>query len=236
MASEQNQLTDSATKNKIITCFVHYNKSDDQSKLFDILRDFRTRCSLKFSHHPGYIFFTLSSEYLNEFSQVRPFKISKFISKSQYTCDKNTADLLMKQRDSFVRMIWGDDNCMTFLSRTPTRIHNQLVRRIFKDSAQEFDRNSYTYTNNTQSEQFIEQKHFFQEMNQHVQANQVNQTNQTNQTIQTIQNETEGFVKVEKKQRKPRTTETPMGKTKYNNNENKQQEAPKIRGRKTTRL
>lgn len=143
--TDQNQMADSkSNKPRIITCFVHYNKDDDQTKIFDVLKDFRTRHGLKFSHHQGYIFFTLSSEYLDELSKVRPFKVSKFQTKSEFACTKEVADKLIGQKDSFVRMFWNEeDEKITFVSRTLSRIHGQLVRRIFKDSDQQFDRDSY---------------------------------------------------------------------------------------------
>ena len=41
-------------------------------------------------------------------------------------------------------MNWSDeDETLTFLSRTTSRIHGQLVRRIFNDSQQEFVRTQY---------------------------------------------------------------------------------------------
>jgi hypothetical protein len=50
----------------------------------------------------------------------------------------------MSQKDSFIRMNWSDeDSTLSFLSRTTSRIHGQLVRRIFNDSQQEFVRTQY---------------------------------------------------------------------------------------------
>ena len=42
-------------------------------------------------------------------------------------------------------MIWNEEkSVLTFLSRTTSRVHAQLVKRIFRDSQQEFVRTDYT--------------------------------------------------------------------------------------------
>lgn len=136
--------TESANKHKNITCLIHYNENDDQTKIFEVLKKFRIERGLKFSHHKEYIFFTLSSEFLDEFYKERPFKISRFQTKSSYKCDKETSDKLMNQKDSFIRMIYNDENgILSFMSRTTPRIHGLLVRRIFSDSNQEFNKLNY---------------------------------------------------------------------------------------------
>jgi hypothetical protein len=140
---DQVQLTEN--RPRFITCFIHYSDNDNQEQIFEVLKTFRKEKGLKFSHHHGYIFFTLLSSYLDEFSKVRPFKISRFQTKSEYKCSKEDADKLMSQKDSFIRMIWNDEkSVLTFLSRTTSRVHAQLVKRIFRDSQQEFVRTEYT--------------------------------------------------------------------------------------------
>jgi len=143
--ADQVQLADQIeTRPRFITCFIHYSDDDNQEQIFEVLKTFRKEKGLKFSHHRGYIFFTLLSTYLDEFSKVRPFKISRFQTKSEYKCTKEVAEKLMSQKDSFIRMIWSDeDELLTFLSRTTSRVHGQLVRRIFRDSQQEFVRTQY---------------------------------------------------------------------------------------------
>ena len=143
--ADQVQLTDQQeNRPRFITCFIHYSDNDNQEQIFEVLKTFRKEKGLKFSHHRGYIFFTLLSTYLDEFSKVRPFKISRFQTKSEYKCSKEDADKLMSQKDSFIRMMWNDESSVvTFLSRTTSRVHGQLVRRIFRDSQQEFVRTQY---------------------------------------------------------------------------------------------
>jgi hypothetical protein len=221
--TDQLQMADSMqNKPRIITCFVHYNKTDDQSKIFDVLKDFRNRHGLKFSHHQGYIFFTLSSEHLDELSKVRPFKVSKFQTKSEFTCTKEVADKLIEQKDSFVRMFWNDETGrLTFVSRTLSRIHGQLVRRIFKDSNQQFDRDQYQIirTPNDNDNDNEEQKEVLDESK-----------------VQIKPHTQESFVKVENKKKTQTKSDTPRttkSKTKY---EPKQTESdvPKLRGKRTT--
>ncbi len=211
--TEQNQMADSTqNKPRIITCFVHYNNTDDQSKIFDVLKDFRTRHGLKFSHHQGYIFFTLSSEHLDELSKARPFKVSKFQTKSEFVCSKEVADKLIGQKDSFVRMFWNDETGkVTFVSRTLSRVHGQLVRRIFKDSEQQFDRDQY---------QIIRLPREGEEQREAEAQSKVQ----------------EGFVKIEHKKKAQSNTDvqrTKRPRTKY---EPKQSEgdSPKVRGKRAT--
>jgi len=144
--ADQKQLTDQTeNKPRFITCFIHYSENDNQEQIFEVLKRFRKEKGLKFSHHRGYIFFTLLSTHLDELSRVRPFKISRFQTKSVYNCSKEVADKLMSQKDSFIRMNWDEEaNTLTFLSRTVSRVHGQLIRRIFRDSQEEFIRTEYT--------------------------------------------------------------------------------------------
>lgn len=141
-------------KPKIMTGFIHYGEQDELTKLFDILNEFRKNNGLKYSHQykANMVFFSLSSEHLDEFSKVRPFKISRFQTRSEYKCDQETCDKLMAQKDSFVRMLWDENTgVLTFLSRTPLRVHTNLLKRIFKDSNVEFQKDSYTTLRNFNS-------------------------------------------------------------------------------------
>lgn len=132
---------------KIMTGYIHYGESDDLTQMFNILNEFKKNNGLKYSHQSkaGMIFFNISNEYLDAFSKVRPFKISKFESKTEYKCDESTSKQLINQKDSFLRMIWDEDReILIFQSRTPPRVHSNLVKRIFKDSGVEFQRDSYS--------------------------------------------------------------------------------------------
>ena len=134
------------TKPKIMTGYIHYNESDDLTQLFQILNEFRKNNGLKYSHQGkvSMVFFNISSEHLDALYKMRPFKISKFQTKSEYQCDSDTANKLMEQKDSFVRMTWNEQtNVLTLMSRTIGRVHGNLVRRIFKDSGLEFNNDHY---------------------------------------------------------------------------------------------
>lgn len=168
MTTNNNQTVFTNTSDNVrnITGYIHYNKDDDLSKIFDVLREFRTKYKLKYSHHQEFIFFCVSSDCLNELSKQQKFKVSHYRSKSEYKCSKENADLLMKVRDSFVRMYWHEDGHVEFLSRTIGRVHNQLVRRVFKEANLELDKTCYYYhrvardetgdkPNNTETSDFV---------------------------------------------------------------------------------
>jgi hypothetical protein len=153
MATQTNE-DQTKTKTRNVTGYIHYNKDDDLTKIFDTLREFRTKHGLKFSHHRDYIFFSVRSEHLNELAKQQPFRISHYRSKSQYKCDKQMADKLTNQSDSFVRMTWNEtDGNVQFLSRTTGKIHNQLLQRIFKDSDVSFNRSNYHMVRTQQNNQ-----------------------------------------------------------------------------------
>jgi len=156
------------TKSKIITGYIHYNESDDLAKIFEILNDFRKNHNLKYSHQSNVnmIFFNINSEYLEELSKVRPFKISKFQSKSEYKCESDVATALMKKKDSFLRMIWNEETkTLEFASRTISKVHSNLIKRVFKDSEQNFNKLNYkvlrdlnqNYSNKNQENDLEEQ-------------------------------------------------------------------------------
>lgn len=132
------------TKSKIVTLFIHYNQDDDLSKIFAVLNEFRTSCGLKFSHHRGQIFVSVRSEHLNELYKRQPFKSSKYSTKTTYTCDEETGNRLTTQKDSFLRMSYDNGTGLaTFQSRTPQRVHYQLVSRVFKATNTTFDKDVY---------------------------------------------------------------------------------------------
>lgn len=132
------------TKSKIVTLFIHYNQDDDLSKIFTVLNEFRTNCGLKFSHHRGQIFVSVRSEHLNELYKRQPFKSSKYSTKTTYSCDEETGIRLTAQKDSFLRMSYDNDTgLVTFQSRTPQRVHYQLVSRVFTATNTTFDKDLY---------------------------------------------------------------------------------------------
>lgn len=232
---DQQQMAD--TKPRIMTGYIHYDESDDLTKLFDILNEFRKNNGLKYSHQSkaSMVFFNVSSEHLDAFSQIRPFKISRFQSKSEYKCDLATSTQLMGQKDSFLRMMWDESSgVLTFLSRTPSRVHGNLVRRIFKDSGVEFQRDSYSVLRNFGSGKADEEH----------EETHVQETEQREQTTTP-----EGFQRVENKRtRKPReitdntqSTQTKMTQQRKTSSkvvretETEVQSKPKVRGTKTTK-
>ena len=153
MASQDNQVTQTTgteTTTDVIrnvTGYIHFNKDDDLTKIFETLHTFRTSHRLKYYHHRhDFIFFSVKSDCLTELAKVQPFKISHYSSKSTYTCTKEVADKLISVRDSFVRTSWDEETgTVQFLSRTIGRVHNELVQRVFKTVDETFDRSSYHF-------------------------------------------------------------------------------------------
>ena len=146
MSTQREEQMAETNKPKIMTGFIHYNDSDDLVSLFETLNEFRKNYGLKYSHQGNVklVFFNINSEHLGEFAKVRPFKISRFQTKTEYQCDEETANKLMGQKDSFVRMLWDEtSSVLTFMSRTTSRVHGNLVRRIFKDSGVSFNKDTY---------------------------------------------------------------------------------------------
>jgi hypothetical protein len=137
--------TDEQKKLKNITCIIHCNADDDLSEKFVHLHDFKKKYGLKFSHHKTCIIFNLKSEHLTELNALVKFKVSSYMNSSQYVCEKDIADKLMSRHDSFLRMNYYDGS-VVFSSRTPIRIHNILVRNLFKDFEQQFDTKNYIIT------------------------------------------------------------------------------------------
>lgn len=180
---EEQQMAE--TKPRIMTGFIHYGEQDDLETLFSTLNEFRKNNGLKYSHQSkaSMVFFNISSEHLDAFSKVRPFKISRFQTRTEYKCSEETALQLMGQKDSFLRMLWDEQTeTVSFQSRTPSRVHGNLVRRIFRDSGVEFERENYSVFRNATSE-----------------------SNQNTQDA-TQEDTPEGFQRVEKKPRKTKSS------------------------------
>lgn len=188
---EEQQMAE--TKPRIMTGFIHYGEQDDLETLFSTLNEFRKNNGLKYSHQSkaSMVFFNISSEHLDAFSKVRPFKISRFQTRTEYKCSEKTSLQLMGQKDSFLRMLWDEQTeTVSFQSRTPSRVHGNLVRRIFRDSGVEFERENYSVFRNTTSG-----------------SNQDTQDATQETTQDTTQEDTpEGFQRVEKKQRKTKSS------------------------------
>jgi hypothetical protein len=219
--STENQMADSnVTTPRVLTGFIYYNETDDLSKIFEVIKDFRTRHGLKYTHYKGYIFFMLLSDFMGEFSKVRPFRISKFKSSSEYTCSKEVADKLIEQRNSFIKVKWDEAGYLVFMSRTKTFFHNYLVRKLFKDAEMELNQELYKVNR------------FTPENNDKEQENVVMQNN-----TEPVKSE---FTKIEKRGRKPlenkdnvkpKSKYTPKDKNVFKQNDNVE-EVPKIRGKR----
>ena len=150
---------DDQTKSKIVTLFIHYNQEDDLSKIFTVLNDFRASCGLKFSHHRGQIFVSVRSEFLNDLYKKQPFKSSKYSTKTTYECDEETGNRLTTQKDSFLRMSYDNGtSTVTFQSRTPQRVHYQLVTRVFKATETTFDNDKYVFVPSENQDQQYQQQ------------------------------------------------------------------------------
>lgn len=214
--SNQEEQQMAETKPRIMTGFIHYGESDDLTKLFDILNDFRKNNGLKYSHQSKaqMVFFNVSSEHLDAFSKVRPFKISRFQTITKYKCDEATSTQLMGQKDSFLRMMRDEESgIISFQSRTPSRVHGNLVRRIFRDAGVDFQRDSYSvlrnYTSRTDRDGKEDDETGEQTEEQGEQGEQTEEQEEQTHSTQPDQESTpEGFQRVEKKTRKPRTTTT----------------------------
>jgi len=151
---------DDQTKSKIVTLFIHYNQEDDLSKIFTVLNEFRASCGLKFSHHRGQIFVSVRSEFLNDLYKKQPFKSSKYSTKTTYECDEETGNRLIAQKDSFLRMSYDNSTgTATFQSRTPQRVHYQLVTRVFKATETTFDNDKYVFVPSDNQDQQQQQRH-----------------------------------------------------------------------------
>ena len=162
----------------------------------------------------------LLSDFMGEFSKVRPFRISKFKSSSEYTCSKEVADKLIEQRNSFIKMKWDEAGYLVFMSRTKTFFHNYLVRKLFKDAEIELNQELYKVNRFTSENNDKEQENVVMENN-----------------TEPVKSE---FTKIEKRGRKPlenkdnvkpKSKYIPKDKNAVKQNDNVE-EVPKIRGKR----
>jgi len=211
MSIENIQQNPNIQKPKNITCFIHYNETDDLTPIFNILKKFHSEKGLKYTHQKNIIFFTIFSEYMTEFSKVRPFKVSKYQTKSSFKCEAEVAENIMKQKDSFIRMIWDEDNnILNFLSRTTLKVHNQLIKRIFNDSKQNFIKENYSV---------------YRDENNDNEDEDDNDNNNDNKQLKVEVENDDGFTKVIEK--KVKVTESKVTESKILKEKN---DKPKIRG------
>ena len=224
--SNQEEQQMAENKPRIMTGYIHYGESDDLTKLFDILNEFRKNNGLKYSHQSKaqMVFFNVSSEHLDAFSKVRPFKISRFQTRTDYKCDEATSSQLMGQKDSFLRMMWDEETkTITFQSRTPSRVHGNLVRRIFRDSGLEFQRDSYSVLRNFSSRDNGEDD------------GEDDGEGEENRDTQARHEPTpDGFQRVENKSRRPRNTATTFNSTTGYKVVKETENKPRVRGARAT--
>jgi hypothetical protein len=136
----QNTQTNTISK-KLITGYIRYNKDENIENVINTLKSFHA----KYSHHIGYIFFSLDQNKLSELSTLLKFRISRFESKSHYSCSPDLASSLTSQRDSFLRIHYVDaSQSVEFLSRTTSSVHYNLVQRLFKRANIEFVHSNYS--------------------------------------------------------------------------------------------
>ncbi len=140
-------------KNANVTCYRKYDYKNDNpedvKKIFATINDLKSKFHLKFSNHPecGIIMLLFNRDNFAEFKKELDFSVSKYTSVTKYTCDVATAERLKQQKDSFLRLHY-DDGMLLFTSRTPLNVHKKLVKRIFKDSEVEFNKNNLVFTQN----------------------------------------------------------------------------------------
>jgi len=140
-------------KNANVTCYRKYDYKNDNpedvKKIFASINELKSKFHLKFSNHPecGIIMLLFNRDNFGEFKKELDFSVSKYTSVTKYTCDVSTAEKLKQQKDSFLRLHY-DDGMLLFTSRTPLNVHKKLVKRIFKDSEVEFNKNNLVFTQN----------------------------------------------------------------------------------------
>ena len=139
MASQVSETVN--TTRKLITGYVRFNKDENIESVITTLKSFNA----KYSHHVGYVFFSLDQQRLSDLSTQLKFRISRFESKSEYSCPADVATLITDQRDSFLRVHYHTDrSVLEFLSRTTSSVHYNLVQRLFKRAGVEFSRDNYS--------------------------------------------------------------------------------------------
>jgi hypothetical protein len=136
-----------------VCCFHRYNKTDDLTKVFETINDFRTKYGLKFTHHKFYIYMIVKSDYLKELSEVLPFQISKFRTESHYKCSSEDVQLLTSVKNSFIRTSHDEStDTVIFRSKTNMAVHLSLIHKIFESLKLNFDNDSHTVLNVEQYE------------------------------------------------------------------------------------
>ncbi len=232
MSTEKNQqnqtVENTEVKSRVITCFIYYNSDEELSKIFEVINDFRTRHGLKYSHHSGYIFFNLLSDHLNEFGKVRPFRVSKYKTSSEYTCSKEVADKIMEKKNSFIHMSWNEEGFVSFNSRTIARVHSSLVYKIFKESGIEYSKDSHKILKPVREQKDYAPRDEKPKQNNSGETPDTPVTPNTPNTPNTSNTDNTGFIKVEKRTK----SKNPRDSSKYNSKAKEQsQDTPKIRGR-----
>ena len=183
------------TKPKIYTCYIYYSDQEELSKIFEAINNFRKSHNLKYTHHTGYIFFNLSQDALGEFSKIRPFSISKYQTKSEFSCSKEVGEKIVEKRNSFIKILWNEETkTINFFSRTLSWVHNSLVYKIFKECEIEFSRSSYKYTKNCGE---IEPESESRKTKNTLKPRESNKNNKTEES-----SDNSGFIKVENKKNK----------------------------------
>lgn len=210
---EENMNVDN--KLKIMTGFIYYNKAEDLTELFETLNEFRKNYGLKYSHQKfsSKIYFNINSEHLGTLYKEKQFKISRFQTKSEYKCEKKTADKLMRQRDSFIRMDWNEEtNTLTFMSRTESKHHSNLVKRIFRDSKITIDMSNYRvlrdYLKNTKNDKKDEEDDDEDDDNDEINDEDNNDGNNEETNAEDENNEADSFQVVNKTKTKAKQFET----------------------------
>lgn len=130
---------------KSVTGFIIFDHDANLDELMGKLKAFRAEHRFKFTiqGQSHMIYFIANTDDLDKLSAITPFKISKLRSESKYLCTINTYENLKKCKESFMRMIWEDDG-ITFISRTNAQTHNNLLRRMFKETKELFEPDNYT--------------------------------------------------------------------------------------------
>lgn len=211
-------MTEKVMTEKIMVGYINVNESDDFTKLFEIMNEFRKTCGLKYTNQKNYgmVYFSVNSKHLDALSKVRPFRISKISTRSEYHCDADMAGELTKQKDSFIRMNWDEEtSTLSFISRTLPKVHANLVRRIFNDAKMTMDKSQYSVLRDFRNKQSDEQEtqethethdtHDTQEIQETLETQevQVQETKEVQETLET-QDTSDGFERVVARTKKPK--------------------------------
>ncbi len=147
MSEHIENIEEQQNKPKNIIGYINFDK-ENSDELFRKLNEFRKTHGIKYSHQSKRVYFNIKSELLNEFSNVSAFTISRDNNVASYMCDKQTADKLIEQKDSFIRLNWDEiNNLLIIKSRTPKLIQKNLLKRIFTDAKVNFNELKYSDLN-----------------------------------------------------------------------------------------